>query len=94
MAKYHRITIEPKGDDFAAYGHGTYARWSVLAGQPKRVFLARGSVEALRADYPHADVLDCSTKPFHGFGASLADLSGLPATPPAWFDPADAGESW
>lgn len=91
MRDYDSITIEPKGDGFAAYGHDTYPRWSVLAGQARRVFLERGTVEELREQFPGARVIDFSTKTRFG---SLVQMSGLPDTPPDWFDPADAGESW
>lgn len=96
---YERITIEPFRDTFfegfAVYGHGTYPESSVLAGQPSRSCLDMGdTLDALRAEWPHAEVIDHSTKPFRTGNETLAELSGLPPTPPAWFDPAAAGERW
>jgi hypothetical protein len=101
MTDYDRITVEPVpedgtcyGGDHQAWGHGVYPSSSVLAGQPQRVFLAGGSREELLAQFPNADVLEHSTRPWRDDAASLADLSGLPSEPPGWFDPANAGERW
>jgi hypothetical protein len=99
MTHYNRITIEPYHtslfNGFAVYGHGTYPRHSVLAGQASRTHLDMGdTLEALKAAWPQAEVLDHSTKPFRMGNESLAELSGLPSTPPSWFDPRDAGERW
>ena len=98
MTEYDYVTIEPmpecEGDEHRAYGHGTYERSSVLAGQSKRVFLQGGTSEDLQAQFPDADVLDHSSKQWKPENASLADLSGLPSCAPGLFDPADAGESW
>ena len=96
---YERITIEPFRDSlfegFAVYGHGVYPQSSVLAGQARRTHLDTGdTLEALQEDWPKAEVIDCSTKPSRTGNESLAELSGLPSTPPAWFDPANAGERW
>lgn len=46
---YHRGT-------FAIYEHGVYPRHSVLAGQPRRVFVEGGfkTVEDAQAKHPHA----------------------------------------
>ena len=99
MTDYERITIEPFHDTFfegfAIYGHGVYPESSVLAGQTSRTHLDMGdTLEALRAEWPNAEVIEHSTKPFRFGNESLADLSGLPSSPPGWFDPADAGERW
>jgi len=96
---YDRITIEPFRDTFfegfAVYGHGTYGKSSVLEGQTFRTQLDLGdTLKAIKAAWPTAVVLDHNTKPFRLGNESLEELSGLPATPPAWFDPANAGESW
>jgi hypothetical protein len=91
------LTIEPFIDThfngFAVYQHGVYPDHSVLAGQTRRSLVEMyESLDDARANYPDADVLDHSTKVARG--DSLAEMSGLPACPPGWFDAADAGESW
>lgn len=82
------LTIEPligETNEWAVYSHGEYEEWSVLAGQPRRVFLdSFPSVEEAIAKYPLAQVLNYSTKVQHY----------MPDTPPDWFDPLDAGEEW
>lgn len=83
-------TIEPVkmygGEtEWAVYGHDFFPEDSVLAGQPRRqVQLAGKDLETLKGIYPDAAVLDHSTKsePY------------LPETPPDWFDPTAAGETW
>ena len=91
------ITIEPAstcyGGEFNAYGHDTYPRSSVLAGQPRRVWLSGGSLEELRAAYPNASVIEGTTRRYSE-DASLEEISGLPENPPSWFDPLAAGEAW
>ena len=99
MTEYNRITIEPFRDTFfkgfAVYGHGVYPKGSVLEGQASRVNLDMGdTLEALKTEWPKAEVLEHSTKPFRTGNESLADLSGLPKFAPSDFDPADAGERW
>ena len=99
MSDYERITIEPFRDTFfkgfVVYGHGVYPKGSVLEGQSNRFCLDMAdNLESLKADWPHAEVIDHSTKAVRFGDESRADLSGLPATPPDWFDPANAGESW
>jgi len=101
MSDFDYITIEPVTDrhtlfegEMAAYGHGQYPEHSVLAGQAQRAWLAGGTAEQLKTAYPHADVLDHSSKVWRDPNASLAELSGLPACAPDWFDPANAGERW
>jgi len=96
---YDRITIEPFDDTFfegfAVYGHGTYGANSVLEGQTFRTQIDLGdTLEAIQAMYPGAETLDHNTAPFRFGDESLADLSGLPTSPPDWFDPGDAGERW
>ena len=97
--EYDRITIEPYRDTlfqgFAVYGHGVYPESSVLAGQASRSNLDMfETLEDARREWPFAEVLDHSTRPFRTGGESLADLSGLPRSEPDWFDPAAAGERW
>lgn len=77
------------GETYAVYRYSEYEEWSVLAGQQKRSFITSSTdIAALKAEFPHAD--DCTQ-----------DNSGTPQVPvhipvsaPAWFDPADAGETW
>ncbi len=91
-----RLTIEPAKDGGTnVYAHGTYGRESILEGQTKRSFEAYFQTrdEAVKA-YPQAEVLEGSTQPFRLGSVPLAELSGLPQEPPAWFDALAAGESW
>jgi len=98
MSNFDYMTIEPRFIDgeqvgYAVYGHGTYKHSSVLAGQARRSFQdAFDSVEEALQEYPEAEVRGGSTKV--RYGTTLAQLSGLPETPPSWFDPMDAGETW
>jgi hypothetical protein len=74
---------EPK---YGVYEYGEYEPWSVLAGQEKRS--ARGQFDTLeeaQAAFPAAV--------WHGEGSGFRDIE-VPHTPPAWFDPALAGERW
>ena len=91
---FDSFTIEPNmfRDGVAVYGHGVYPNSSVLAGQSRRSFLdSFDTAEAAKAEWPHAEVIEYSTR---RHGNSLVELSGLPAEPPGWFDAADAGETW
>lgn len=87
-------TIEPDlNGGFAVYGHGIYPESSVLAGQSRRSFLAAyDTVEEAVAAWPEASVMEYSTRVYRG--ETLEEISGLPACPPDWFDPAAAGETW
>lgn len=86
-------TIEPCNGKWAVYRHDTYPPSSVLAGQARRAFVeAFPSISQAKYWHPNAEVLDHSTKVYRG--ETLEEISGLPSTPPSWFDPADAGESW
>lgn len=89
------LTVEPDGDgEYWVVEHGTYERSSVLAGQYRRTLLEHyATVDAALAAYPRARAVDCSTRRYTDAG-SLADASGLSSNPPAWFDPAVAGECW
>jgi hypothetical protein len=93
---YDFYTIEPATDGgFNVYGHGVYPGTSVLEGQSRRSFLDHfDSLEDAKYGWPEADVREGSSKPWQDPNASLADLSGLPSSPPAWFDPRAAGERW
>lgn len=86
------VTIEPEGDSVWVWGHGTYERSSVLAGQCRRRRIeCFATVEAAKAEYPKATVCE---------GASSAWMNRLDSDSferslqPGWFDPADAGEAW
>lgn len=72
-------------DDYAVYSYSEYEPWSVLAGQVKRSYVDGGfaTVADAKAAYPHAVESGCGYQPLN-----------LPHTPPAWFDPANAGEAW
>ena len=97
MSKFDSFTIEPNlygGGGVAVYGHGVYEESSVLAGQARRVFIeSYDTAEQARAAYPRADVLEHSTR-VHSDDDDLETISGLPESPPDWFAPLDAGESW
>ncbi len=66
---------------------GTYDNSSVIAGYPfRQLCKPYDSLEQAIADNPDAEVLvdqDLTPEPIH--------ISSLP---PAWFDPANAGEVW
>lgn len=84
--KFDYYTIEPDGDDFLVYGHGTYERGSVLAGRHKRSFLdGFSSLSEAKAAYPSAEESGCTRDPYAGDVGPCA---------PSWFDEADAGERW
>ena len=99
MSDFESITIErARIGGFAAFGHGVYPKNSILEGQAQRTWLQwYETVEEAEADWPHAETVLADAPSTLGSilrGESLADLSGLPETPPAWFDPRDAGERW
>ena len=81
------FTIEPSDDGTGAvvWRHGTYPSSSVLAGAEFRQYTEPyPTVAEAQAAYPEAKILEHSTRvPFT-----------IPPSPPAWFDPADAGERW
>lgn len=89
-AKYDRFTSETR---FAVYGYGIYES-GVLKGRSKRVFLDSFDTEeeAYKA-YPEAHP-SYSPPDLEDDDRSLADMSGLPSTPPDDFDYLDAGERW
>lgn len=84
------LTIEPSSLDnlegeCAVYEHSEYEESSVLAGQPKRTYIAgfNTRAEAIAA-YPEAQVCNSSTKTEFAMSSS----------PPSWFDPTACGERW
>ena len=92
--EFDYITVEPcGGGKFGVYGHGVYPDWSVFAGRPRRAVLdIFPTLEEAQEEWPFAEVLDHSTKVRRE--GTLAEMSGLPDSPPSWFDPADCGETW
>jgi hypothetical protein len=71
-------------DEYGVYRYDTYPESSVLGGQERRTF--RDSFLTLaeaKAAYPNAEES----------GNGYRDIE-IPHTPPAWFDPANAGETW
>lgn len=80
------LTIEPnERGGFDVYEHSLYEDSSVLAGQPKRVFIdSFQTAEEAKSNYPEGEVIEGTTK---------TDIN-MPENPPSWFDPMDAGESW
>lgn len=74
----------PAADPIAVYGIGRYERSSVLAGQPRRVFLdSFDTVDEAKRAYPKATD-----------NAGLPPRASVPLNPPPGFDPLDAGERW
>jgi hypothetical protein len=70
---YYTISHSRHGDGFDVFGWGTYERSSVLAGQPKKVFLdAFETLEAAKAEFPTATMSSRWTEP----QASLTHLPG------------------
>ena len=61
---YYTINHSRHGDGFDVFGWGVYERSSVLAGQPRKVFLdAFMTLEAAKAEFPTADLSSRSTEP-------------------------------
>jgi hypothetical protein len=72
-------------DEFGVYEYGVHPEGSVLAGQEKRSLKDRfPTLEAAKLAYPAATVA----------GGSLYREIHIPESPPEWFDPSYAGESW
>lgn len=71
-------------DEYGVYKYDEYPESSVLAGQERRTFLDSFSTLAeAKAAYPDA------TESANGYREIV-----IPETPPEWFDPANAGETW
>jgi len=81
-------TLEPAQDgDLNLYKHDVYERSSVLAGSPRRSLMGfyKTVEEAIEANPDiEIQVIGHSTKVEHI----------MPDCPPAWFDEANAGETW
>jgi hypothetical protein len=93
MSSTQDLRIEPErgaeyrhDGKFAVYSYDVYPEGSVLAGQERRRFVAGGftSEAAAKAACPEAVVQ----------GGSCYREIPVPHTPPAWFDPGIAGETW
>lgn len=73
-------------DEYGVYTYDEYPARSVLAGQPRRTFLdSFDTLDEARAAYPGAG--------WYGEGSGYA-YRPIPESPPDWFDPEAAGESW
>lgn len=71
-------------DEYGVYRYDVYPDSSVLAGQERRTFLdSFPTLAEAKAAYPGARESGCGYRNIE-----------IPRTPPAWFDPANAGESW
>lgn len=73
-------------EEYGVYRYDEYPRGSVLEGQERRTFLGRyDSLEEAKEHHPDAK--------WSGPGSGYREIY-IPRTPPEWFDPADAGETW
>jgi hypothetical protein len=73
-------------DEYGVYSYGTFPRGSVLEGQERRSFVRSfPTLAEAREAYPAAR--------WDGGGCGYRKIV-IPQTPPEWFDPANAGESW
>jgi hypothetical protein len=71
---------------YGVYAYDTYPAGSVLEGQTRRRSLGvYDSLEAAQAEWPAAGVAD---------GSGAFRSGQVSREPPAWFDPAAAGETW
>jgi hypothetical protein len=71
-------------DRYGVYRYDVYPESSVLAGQERRSFLdSFKTLDEAKAAYPDAE-----------FSAPGYREIVIPHTPPDWFDPANAGETW
>jgi hypothetical protein len=73
-------------EDYAVYEYGTYPEGSVLEGRQKRSYVDGGYPDAAAAKAAHPEAF-CSDS--SGYVEQAAS-----DVPPAWLDPAYAGESW
>jgi len=70
---YYTISQSRYGDGFDVFGWGTYERSSVLAGQPRKVFLdAFMTLEAAKVEFPTAEL----SSPWMEPQVSLVHLPG------------------
>lgn len=85
MNDFRKITIESNQyGTQSVYGYGVYSESSILAGQPRKTFLAEyNTVVEAQAEYPTATVDDGYTPD-----------NTMTEHAPDWFNPANAGEEW
>lgn len=75
-------------DEYGVYEYDVYPESSVLAGQERRRFLnSFETLAAAKKAYPEAETYTL------GAGTGYREIT-IPHTPPAWFDPMNAGETW
>lgn len=89
---YRKIEFPSRGatyceERYGVYEYGIYPPYSVLAGQSQRSFL--GSFETLKEAQDEFPDAIWEEEDGSGFQPVV-----IPHEPPAWFDPADAGERW
>ena len=77
LKEFHEIVIIPEhGGKFTVKGHGTYEKYSVLAGQTKIVFLdSFNSYDEAKAAYPDAANSHALLEPVNTFD-HLSDEEG------------------
>jgi hypothetical protein len=74
-------------DEYGVYRYSEYPESSVLAGQERRQFLdSFPTLDEARAAFPDAEWSGEA-------GTGYREIT-IPREPPAWFDPAMAGEAW
>jgi hypothetical protein len=74
-------------DEFGVYRYDEYPESSVLAGQERRTFLdSFPTLDEARAAFPDAE--------WPGEEGTGYRKITIPKEPPAWFDSANAGETW
>ncbi len=73
-------------EEYGVYRYGTYEASSVLAGQQKRTYVDQfPTLAEAQAAFPAAEWAE---------GGSHRVPVHVPDSPPAWFDSANAGETW
>jgi len=88
---YYTMSHDSRYGGVNVYGWGTYEKSSVLAGQPKKVFIdAFETLEAAQAKYPDAALSNKWTEP----QVSLSHLPGEDDPVPGGMYPDDIDEGW
>jgi hypothetical protein len=83
--KFEYYTYQCDGHLIDAYGWGRYDENSVLAGQPRKMFIGTSSdLEEVLAAYPG----------IYENHPAMEVRASVPRHPPADWSPYDAGESW
>ena len=84
MAREYFTLSEEQDGTVWLWGHSVYPKSSVLAGQNRDWRVEPyDSMDEAKAAHPDVEI---------GHGSAMR--ASLPDTPPAWFDPAYAGEEW